>query len=346
VKNQPAVKIEGPFEPWALGVIRSQPGFEAAWRPDAELAIDGRRRPVVIEVKRRVDPAQAHAVANLARSAPRGRDFLLVAEQTSALARQILEANGVAFIDAQGNANIRLPGVFVRTGSFTADAVKVRQPPGRARFSGKAGIIAQALLLNPKRDWKVEELAAESVVSAGLAHRILARLDEIGLVESSGSGPTKKRRLVNPGALLDLWAEEDREVGRTQTPGYTLARPGTRLAVMVSERLDRLDVVHAVTGSAAAALVAPAVTATPVTEIRVTAAQPPLQALEAAGARPADEGYNVLFVQTPDDLELRWRKRAHGVWLAANPRIYLDLLRDPRRGREQAVEFRERILGF
>jgi len=32
--------------------------------------------------------------------------------------------------------------------------------------------------------------------------------------------------------------------------------------------------------------------------------------------------------------------------LAANTRIYLDALRDPRRGSEQAQVFRESVLGF
>jgi hypothetical protein len=346
VKKPSVVKIEGPLEPWALGVLRAQPGFDAEWQPDGQVIIDGRQRPVMIEVKRRVDTAQAHAVASMARRTPRRHDFLLIADEISARAREFLEGNDVAFIDGKGNASIRLPGVFVRTGSAATDTEKQRRSSNPARLAGKAGLVAQALLLDPKRHWKVEDLAASAGVSVGLAHRILARLEDVGLVASTGSGPTKERRLAERGALLDLWAEEDREVHRTDTPGFTLARPGTRPAVIVSERLDRDGVAHAVTGSAAASMVAPVVTSTPVTEIRVTAALPPEAALAAAGCRRAAEGYNVVIIQTPDDLALRFRQRVDGVWMATNPRLYLDLLHDPRRGREQAVEFRQRILGF
>ena len=103
---------------------------------------------------------------------------------------------------------------------------------------------------------------------------------------------------------------------------------------------------HAITGIAAAAILAPALTSVPVTQVRVTAVVPASDPLNALEARQTDEGANVVIVQGADDTELRFRREVEGIWLVADTRIYLDSLRDPRRGKEQAQFFRESVLGF
>lgn len=346
MKNAYAVKIEAPLDAWALGVIHAQPGFDAAASADAEIRIGGRARPIVVEAKRRVDAANAHAVVALARRTPAGRDFILVAEWTSQGAREILEANGVAYVDGLGNASIQLPGVYVRTGSFSVAAVIVAQRPIRVRLAGKAGLVAQALLLDRDRGWRVGEVSERCDVSLGLAHRVLARLEGAGIMAAEGRGPRKVRRITNPAALLDLWAEEEKERGARRTAAFVLAQPGTRSAALLSERLGGAGIVHAITGIAAAAILAPALTSVPVTQVRMTAAIPASDALKTLGARQTDEGSNLVMVQGADDAELRFRREVDGIWLAADTRIYLDSLRDPRRGKEQAQVFRESVLGI
>lgn len=338
--------MAAPLEPWALNVLRLLPALHATSGPDAEAMLEGRAHPILIEAKRRVDAATAHAVVALARQTPVERDFLLVAEHTSVGAREILEANGVAYLDGLGNALIRFPDLFVRTGSFGAASVIADRPPTRARLAGKAGLIAQALLLDRGRSWRVGDAAAEAGVSAGLAHRVLARLEEAAILTAEGSGPKKVRRLANPAALLDLWAEEEKEPGARRTTAYVLTRPGIQLADVLSERLSGAAIDHAVTGVAAAAMLAPALTSVSVNQIRLTARLPASEALRALDARFTEEGSNLVLVQGADDVELRFRRQVAGTWLAANTRIYLDALRDPRRGKEQAQAFRESVLGI
>lgn len=340
------MKIAASLEPWALNVLRALPTLGVTRGPDAEVQIKGRAHPILIQAKRRVDAATAHAVVALARQAPLERDFLLVAEYTSAGARQILEVNGVAYLDGLGNASIRFPDLFVRTGSFSAAAVIAKRPPTRARLAGKAGLIAQALLLDRGRAWRVGDAAAKAGVSAGLAHRVLARLEEAAILAAEGSGPKKVRRLANPAALLDLWAEEEKEPGTRRTTAYVLTRPGIQLAAVLSERLSAVGIDHAVTGVAGAAILAPALTSVSVTQIRLTAEIPAVEALQALDARSTEEGSNLMLVQGADDAELRFRRRVAGTWLAAETRIYLDALRDPRRGKEQAQAFRASVLGI
>jgi len=70
------------------------------------------------------------------------------------------------------------------------------------------------------------------------------------------------------------------------------------------------------------------------------------EALEALSARRVSEGANVVLLQPATDTELHFRQRPLDTWLTANTRIYLDALRDPRRGSEQAAVFRQATLGL
>ena len=338
------------LEGWALAVVRELPGVLEVTAPaegsraDAVIRFEGQRRPVMVEIKRHLDAVTAHAVLSQVAGGHQDR-WLVVAETTTAGARDLLEARGIGYIDAAGNASIRMPGLLVRTGSFTASAIIApKTPRTTVRLSGKTGLVAQTLVLGGERAWTITDLATEAGVSVGLAHRVLGRLEAMSLVATEGRGPAKVRRVVAPAALLDLWAEEDAEPRARLSNGFLLAKPGVVLAAALSELLSLASLEHAITGIAAASLSAPVLTAVPVTQVRVTGSVPPDAVFQALDARATDEGFNLQLIQGADDLELRLRHELDGAWVAAATRIYLDALRDPRRGREQAAAFRTAVL--
>ena len=57
-------------------------------------------------------------------------------------------------------------------------------------------------------------------------------------------------------------------------------------------------------------------------------------------------GQNVVFLQAKDDTPLAFRQKVGNVWIANSFRLYADLRRDPRRGREQADHLRQAVIGF
>jgi hypothetical protein len=355
VKNGASVKNDG-LAAWAVTLLRGLPGApivggalpgsvdEGSLRfPDAGLVLR-------VEQKAHVDAVVAHSIG--AGPAVRPEPLLVDARTTTTVAREILESHGIGYVDAAGNAAIDLPGLHVRTGSlvrsgsFSAGAVIVPAPsvPALPRLAGKAGLIAQALILEPDRAWTLGAMAERAGVSTALAHRVFTRLERATVLAADGRGPRKTRQVASPAALLDLWAEEAVEPKERRTPTYALLRgDGTR---EVSSRLAKQDLAHAVTGVAAAMRRVPVVTSVLVTEVRVEAARTPAEVAAAADARIVEEGANLVFVQGPDDAELRYRREVEGVWLAAESRVYLDALRDPRRGVEQAREYRSQVFGF
>jgi hypothetical protein len=154
------------------------------------------------------------------------------------------------------------------------------------------------------------------------------------------------RHVVDPTALLDLWAEENTDRGARRVRAYRLARDPGQLAGAVSTSLGAAGIEHAVTGVAAAALVAPFVTAIPVSEIWVDSVASLDDAVAASGAEAVDTGSNLVFVQGNGDEPLAFRRQVEGAWIVNPVRLFYDLRRDPRRGREQAEKLRQEVIGF
>ncbi len=354
MKNREFVKIEGDFGAEALRILRDVPGVtvEAAGPAraggdggDAVLRLGPATEAVAVEVKRRANAATAWQIVRRSRAAPDG-NLLLVAGATTADAREILERHGVAVVDGLGNAHVELPGFVLHTEAQRGRRADTPRPRTQTRLAGKAGVGAQALLVQPEREWKVQDLAAEAGISVGLAHRVLVRLETEGLVATDGAGPRRVRRVADPTALLDLWAEENTDRAVQRMRAYRLARDPRELAGAVSAGLDAVGIDHAVTGAAAAARIAPFITAVPVAEIWIDSVASLAEAAVATDAEAVESGHNVAFLQANGDEPLAFRRQVDEIW-AVNPfRLFYDLRNDPRRGHEQAEALRREVIGF
>lgn len=345
------MNIEGTFEKEALRILHDIPEVSVTEAPPGRRGPDfvvragGVTCAVELQTQPQTNAAAARQLAVHARHLPDDTRLLLVARTTTAEARQILESAGVAVIDGLGNMNVKLPGMFLRTeGQREGPRRHGAQTP--VSLAGKAGVAVQALLLAPERLWRVHDLADEAGVSVGMAHRVLDRLERENVVVAEGVGPKRVRRVTGRAALLDLWAEEMRDRGVKQIRAFRLARDPRTLAVALSHTLMDAGVEHAVTGAAAAAALAPFVTVIPVTEVWVSETVALQEAAPAAGAEVVEEGHNVVLAQARDDAPLVFRRKVDDFWSVNVFRLFYDLRRDPRRGREQAQRLREEVIGF
>lgn len=349
VKNHTLVKIEGAVESEAARLLREVDGIEVAIREprakrsDATVRFAGMAQPVDVELKQYLNAATAWQLVRQVEGA-RDRYLLVVTDQATDEARGILERHGIGIVDGGGNAHMELPGLLLHI-EGRRRARKPRQH-GAIRLSAKAGLVAQALLLAPDRVWQIHDLAREAGVSEGLAHRVLARLEVEGLVASEGAGPARVRRVANPTALLDLWAEENVDRAVARTTAFRLARTPKELITTVVERLGNADITYAVTRAAAAMALAPFVTSVPTVDVWIDSATNPKAVAQALDAEVVDTGANLLLSQTPGDVPLAFRREHEGTWLVNPMRLYYDLRQDPRRGREQADRLRQEVIGF
>jgi len=355
VKNRPIVNIKGPLEKEAIRVLRKVPGVTVEVeptlpegdRPDILVRAGDVTHVVEVKAQRVTNAAAARQLADYARQIPGETRLLLIAQSTTEEARQLLEDAGVAVIDGLGNMRVELPGMFLWAEGRTPEA-EVGRVPGQppVKLTGRAGVAAQALLREPQRQWKVNDLAEAAAISTALAHRVLARLERENLVAAEGGGPRRIRHLTNPAALLDLWAEEMRDRKVRQVRAFRLARDPRTQAKTLSEALDDANIEHAVTGPAGAAQLAPFVTAIPVTDVWIAETTPLEDAATTAGADIVDEGQNIVMRQAVGDEPLVFREKVADIWTANPFRLFFDLRNDPRRGREQADRLREEVIGF
>lgn len=351
VNKKELVNIEGEFDAGALDVLRGVPGLAVVaqprlgeLRPDATLRFADRDEVVAVEVKRRANAATAWQLVHYSQLHPEF-PMLLIAGETTSDARQILTDHGIGFVDGLQNAHIALPGLMFHIEGRKTRGGSAPRPVPPTRLKGKAGLAAQALLLQPDRVWTVRDLADEAGIATGLAHRVLARLEKEGIAAAEGSGPQRVRHVVNPTALLDLWAEEQIDRPR-RTLAFLLAQTPQQLVERLGENLDRAGIDYALTGAAGASLLAPFVTAIPVTELWVAPTAATEELLQGGRADPVTEGQNVVFLQAKDDAPLAFRERVKEIWIANRFRLYADLRRDPRRGQEQADHLRQEVIGF
>lgn len=346
VKKLGMINIGGRFEAEALRVMRAIPGLEVVAQPedlnssaDAVVMFAGTEECVAIEFKTRVNAAAAWHVVH----ARHGSELpvVLIAAETTTDARRILSEHDIGLIDGLGNVHLELPGLLVH---ITGTGRPTRSP-APSRLSGKAGLIAQALLLDPERAWRIKDLAKQTGVSSGLAHRVLSRLEVEGIVNTQGAGPLRTRHVMDPTALLDLWAEEnvDRPV---RTRGYLLAQTARQLIIALGEGLGGAGIDYALTGAAAASIIAPFVTTVTVIEVWVAEATDPRELFDHTAATPVAEGHNIAFLQARADGPLAFSEPCGDLRIVNRFRLYADLRRDPRRGVEQADHLRHEVIGF
>lgn len=343
------VKIEGRVETEALLILERNPGFEVdplrsnnAAEADIAIRFADQRRPVAVHYKQRLNTASAWQFVHHAQSAPE-IPLMVVAEESTAESRVILARHGIGVVDGLGNAHVELPGLLLHIEAKARSRSSKKRRPVRLR--GKSGVVAQALMLQPNREWKIKNLANEANISEGLVHRVLTRLEDENLIATEGAGPYTTRHVVDPGALLDLWAEEESdELHRTL--GFVLAQTPRQLIEKLSVTLGGEGIEYALTGAAAASLIAPFITAVPLVELWVTMQLLPENFLDLVGGEPVDEGANVAILQQKADTPLAFRERIGSTWVSNRLRIYVDLVRDPRRGREQADHLRAQVIDF
>jgi hypothetical protein len=83
-----------------------------------------------------------------------------------------------------------------------------------------------------------------------------------------------------------------------------------------------------------------------VTAVWVPVAIDPEDLRHATQVDRVEEGHNVVFLQADNDAGLSFRQQRNELWVVNRFRLYVDLLDDPRRGREQADNLRREVIGF
>jgi len=280
-------------------------------------------------------------LANLAGDPP--LTPLIVADALSPGGKEMLRDRGIGYWDRGGSLYLKLPWAL-----FYVDRPQPRSSSRKLRslYRGSAAQVVHALLVEPSRLWHVNELAERAEVSVSRVHEVLSELEQHLWVEKRGRGPTAVRALVDPGALLDSWAEAHslKEYVLRLYHGWSQSPTSLRSSVIAALGLRQIP--YALTLTSGAEHIAPFVIGNE--RLTLLAQDHPAlsQATDWAGLSPVDEGENVVLLVTHQRAPLLFRQSVGSLQVASTVQLYLDLWVSPRRGKEQARHLRAERLPY
>ncbi len=273
-----------------------------------------------VEAKTRLEPKDVDYLAATLRPTA-DRAILVVAPFISPRTQERLKANGFAYADLTGNVRVSLaqPALYIET----TGAIENPEPKRRDRKSlkgPKAGRLVRALC-DFRSPIGLRELAKRAGVDAGYASRVVDFLSREALVTRTTRGPVTS---VDWPALLRRWSQE---YSPFQTPRAAMYLAPRGIAAVI-EKLKRTSVRFAVSGSWAAAQVAPVA---PPRLLLVYVDKPPAIAGEL-DVRPTEAGANFALATPFDPVVYERTSNKNGVTIAALSQVVSDLLTSPGRG--------------
>lgn len=293
----------------------------------------------VIEVKSNGQPRMMQSAALQLKHYIDGQDDdfvpVVMAPYMSALARDVCRREGVGYVDFLGNAHIAVDTIFIDR--QVAERPKPERRALRSLFKPKSARILRMLLHDPRRSWRVAELAEEAKVSIGHVSTVGSALRERGWAEMGGAGLT----LTDPDDLLESWADSYEPPQGKEVRRYSHLQ-GKALA-------DRLRSLPMSGGRAVLASYSAADWLAPYVRQQTTylyADEAGFNALASGlDLAPAAKGANVV-VRIPDEdgvlddvVEV-----SDGIFATSPVQTYLDLMNAGERGQEGAQHLRAKLL--
>jgi DNA-binding transcriptional ArsR family regulator len=207
-----------------LAVQQSEPGLAGDARADAvlEVAAGDQSARFAVEVKQRAPyPNELEGLGRVRETLSRLGQPLLVAPFVSQTLGVALTGQGWSWADAQGDFDLRAPGLLLRQRRAVTPPkpVQTTLPRGSGSFA-----VIRALIRfgeGQQEEAGTTTLAAQAGVSQPRASQVLSRLRDHGLVERVEHGRWRPNRQ----ALLDRFMAEYRGPGGSEWYFYTLDAP-------------------------------------------------------------------------------------------------------------------------
>lgn len=272
---------------------------------------------VLIQVKaaRRLEPKDA---LELARHWQKGSPALIVvvAPFLSPRTREVLAQNDLAYLDLAGNVRLVAdePGLFIDTTGATQDPNR-EERPARSLKGDKAARVVRRLI-DIAEFPGVRALADAVGVNPGYVSRVLTLLENEALIERIPNRPVS----IRWEELLRRWAQDAPLSSRGEVATFIDPRG-------VQNALRNLKLAHAITGSAAAAKIAPVA---PPRLITIYVNHIP-DTVRLLGLREADAGANICLIAPRDSFVFERTVQRDGLVYAAPSQVAADLLSGPGR---------------
>ena len=169
----------------------------------AQINVDGQPHSLVCEVKSSGQPRYVRLALLQLRSYidrfKKDATPLLIAPYLSPDAQAICREQGIGFLDLEGNARLAFAGVFIDRQVANKPTTVRREI--KSLYKPKSAQVLRVLLRDPKRAWRIVDLAHAADVSVGHISNVRVALLDREWAQLGSTGLS----LTNPDALLDSW---------------------------------------------------------------------------------------------------------------------------------------------
>jgi len=252
---------------------------------------------------------------------------------------KILKDNGLGFVDLSGNCYLAFEHVLIEKDGKRN--VRPSTRPLRSLFAPRATRVVRALLAEPGRAWRLEELAKAAAVSLGHSHNVVKRLEDLRWVERDEA---QRIHLGKPADLLEAWCESYSYRTNEMASYFVSERVSRRLMADLAKAATADNRRYAFTLSAGLSLVAPQ---TRLGGVHCYLEGDPAPIAAALGLHPAGEADGSLHLLAPYDPGVfHGSLDKAGLKVVCLPQLYADLARYERRGAEQAEHLRREAMGY
>lgn len=309
-------------------------------QPDAVVKVstkDRKRYMLFFEVKSAGQPRYARMAVNQLKNMVDGIEGwygVFAAAFISDESKQICRENGIGFIDLAGNCLFKFDNVYINIGGRPNPYPNTR--PLKSIFSTKSSRVLRVMLCNPKKEWSIKGLSAESGISLGQAFNVKQRLLEFEFIEetNAGKGKNVKFRVKSPESLLIKWSDNYSYKKNAIRNFYSLDDLVT-IEQKLAGYFEENAIPYAFTLTSGASRVAPFLRYTRV----FSYVQGDIDRIaEDLKLKRVTSGANISFLEPYDGGVLYGSQEIEGVKVVSNIQLYLDLQGYGERGKE-AAEF-------
>jgi hypothetical protein len=302
-----------------------------------ELRIRDNFRKVVVDVRSLGEPRVIRAaIQQLKEYLDRTEDAypMVAAPYISDDSARVCKKSSVGYMDLAGNFLFNFDEIYIERKNYPNPAIERRQV--RSIFSPKSSRIVRAMLSNPRRSWRVQELAREAKVSLGLASKLKERLLDLEYASGKENGLTLSR----PGDLLKQWAN-NYSFRKNKVYDYFSLEEPKELERNLSQYCEKRGTPYALTLFSGAALVAP--------YMRYTRGFAYVgndigEVADSLGLKQVSSGPNFSILEPYDEGVFYDSREIDGMRVVSDVQLYLDLVGFKGRGEESAeFLFEQRI---
>lgn len=290
---------------------------------------DGTTRLVVLEANRNGQPRVIRrAEMMLDRWDARYPDAIRIvgAKYINANAAELAAQKGLSFVDLSGNCRLATDRIYVRREGWTNKYAEHRDL--RSFYSPKAERMLRVMLNQPRRGWRIEELADVAQISLGMASYVKKLLDQREWMEKQPGGLV----LSHPARLLVEWGE-NYDFSRNIVREYFTLEASALIEQKLAQVTGELASQYSLTAFSAAAKLVPRlrhqrVTAYVTGDVAETARR--------IGLQPVTGSANVSLIEPHDEGVLAGVQEVLGLRMVSTVQTYLDLQGFKGRGQEAA----------